>query len=330
MSIVFLASTVADFFNDGADNFTSTTDTTLRDPNYQPYDIEIEAPRGDSNPFTIEFGSAVADVWVHYRMLMPATSASAASGDVFRFLNVNDDVLLIGDLNSNDLTLDLYADSFTTSISSNNFTENVVKTIDIHLQVNPTEMVADFYVNGTLLLSATGANTAGLEPAPTRFEFSVDDWTSGFDETAKFSEIIVTDGEDTRGWRLATLEPDGAGNYTDFDGAFGDVAGFDIASAIGTGTADDRASFSLSAYNGTATPAGIRGVFAKSLASKGDTGPTNMRQFLRIGGTDYDGSSVALDFSLGGFIEEWATNPAGGAWSTSDFASLEVGVKAET
>lgn len=327
MSVIFLASTTNDFLTAPASSFSTETTTNGRDADYSPYELRVPVLKNTGNPFGIPLGAAIADLWVHFRVDTPSIRFNAASGSWFQATNADDDVLVLGDLNQDQLAAIAYGDTTDTGTYTDLNSATTI-TVDINIRVDGTEVALDIYINGTIFSSASAANTGALA-APTLFTFNNDDMTEDASQALHFSEIILTDGEDTRGWRLATLEPDGAGNYSDFDGDYSNLAGFNLASVAGTDTANDRLSSSLSAYGGEASPAGIRGVFAKAIAARGDTGPTTMKQFLRISSTDYEGSAESLGVSLSPYMEEWATNPAGGAWSTSDFASLEVGIKAE-
>lgn len=91
-------------------------------------------------------------------------------------------------------------------------------------------------------------------------------------------------------------------------------------------------SSNVSAYGGEPTPASIRAVVIRAVAQRGTSGVSQLTQFLRIGGTNYDGSAVAFATGEQKIMQEvYDNNPAtAGAWAVADLASIEMGLLAET
>jgi hypothetical protein len=79
------------------------------------------------------------------------------------------------------------------------------------------------------------------------------------------------------------------------------------------------------APNVGATPLGVQ---VNVYALKTDAGIGTLAPVLRHSGTDYDGTAKALNTSYGfNVCQAYGLNPAGGAWTESDFNALEVGYK---
>jgi hypothetical protein len=193
-------------------------------------------------------------------------------------------------------------------------------------------MVISLYKNGVLQATASAANTTGAKAIPKSFYFThAGCWQSNSTTNViAYSEIIATDGESTIGWRLSTQKPNAAGNYSAWTGNYSQLGDLNAATAAASGIAAQRVSSALSAYAGPASPTSIRGVFGKSLGSKGASGPQHLNQFLRISGANYDGGAVIPD-GVSQMIQEWAVNPATSAvWATTDLSGLELGLLSAT
>ena len=95
-------------------------------------------------------------------------------------------------------------------------------------------------------------------------------------------------------------------------------------------TVGDKESWTLSAYAGASSPASIRGLVTKYMASKGTTGPQNIEPLVRLSSTDYLKSPVSPD-NISAIYADWTVNPAtSAAWATSDLTSIQVGVRSAT
>lgn len=331
MTILFVGNTAADFFTDAnSAGLYTTTDTDHRDTTVVPNDLAVNVSDGSSSPFTINLGAEYTDVWVHFRCLTPNIRNGAANGHWFDFYDGSSNVLGFADMDSDDFSIYATGDGSAKGVDVTSFPRNDNITFDFHIEVNgSTDITVSMYKDGSLVSTATNANTGGKGGLQI-FSFTNDDITYTSD-TAKYSEIIVTSGgESTLGWRLACLEPDGAGFHSDFEGDHVELSDDDLATAAGAGSSGDKVSSTVT-YSGPTTTAGIRAVIAKSVATRGDSGPSTMKQFLRIGSTDYEGSAEGLSIDNTQYMEEWATNPnTSSPWQSSELNSLEVGVKAET
>jgi hypothetical protein len=333
MTILFVGNTPAQFYASSAE-LEYDTSTEHRDSDFVPNDIGYTVSEGGTTYFDHELDSEVTDFWLHYRMYFPRVDNFNVL-DNQRWVTLydgSDNVLLRFEGHRPNNWIDVVGD--TTGVGAS-FGLGQMRsfTIDIHVEVNgTTDITGTLYVNGAKVSTATVANTGGRGGvARVLWEnYNTTQLNSGSQDTSHVSEIIMTSGEPTRGWRLAQLNPSAAGNHTDFTGTPDTLADGDLASGVSAGADGDRMSNTLTAYGGPATASGIRAVVAATVAAKGDAGPDRLSQSVRIGGTDYDGTPVDLATEYQPLFTIWDNDPASGVgWDTADFATMELGLLAE-
>lgn len=329
MTILFLGNTIADFDSPALTRNTSTQFDTA----YVSEGIQYTLGSDASNTFGIDLPAITGVLWLHFEWFRPSYSTSTiVDGYFISFVNAADQTVAGIDVQDDFLRANAVGDTNVNGIGAQ-WTSNARNIVDISLDVNTTNIVINFYLNGSLVSTASAANTSGLKGEPTKIIFRNEDMAqTSFNTT--MSQIIVTENESTVGWRLAEMKPNGAGFYSDWTGGHAALGDTDIGTAASSDTANERLSMTLSSYLGPASPAGIRGVFAVSRAQKGSGGPTKLNHFLRISGTDYDGTGITVPepaLPTRQIIHEWANNPATGVgWATSDFAGVQLGLKSET
>lgn len=328
MSVVFVGSRIHDFGTAASREL----NTAFFDSDYQNEGIRV--PMEEATAMTVLLPTAVSDdLWVHYRIYHNRNFASGmanADGIQISFFDIDRNELAYIDMA--DGVTRAFANGDTVVAGTGTFTwpsvGNPTITFDIRVSVG-ANIVIDYYVGGMLLSTATAANSGG-KGKPIFISIDNNDLQGSSGGDNGVSEVIMTDGESTIGWRLATLDPDGAGTYTAWTGDYLDIQDgtdgrFLIAASTGL-----RESWNLSPYNAPPTPSGIRGVFVKFQGDKGDTGPQAYQAFLRINGDDYDATPQTPVPGLFNLFE-WADNPATAApWDTSAFATLEVGIRSQT
>lgn len=330
MTILFVGNTPADFLADISNaGLTYSTGDAHFDPAYVPNSIGLVNPGNDQgNPFSLVLGAEYTDFWLHFRTLSGRFAFSSSSGVMLSFKDGGE--TLIGTLDFTSDTVRVQAVGDTTENGAAYRVPSLSSyTVDMHVAVSGGNITVSYYHNGGLISTAVAANIAAKGGVQSVVFENFD--TSQDVRTINYSEIICTNAEPTVGWRLASLVPDGVGFHAGFVGDYTDLADGNVATAAGTDTALDKLSSTLSAYGGPASPAAIRAVIAKCVATRGDTGPANMRQFLRIASTDYEGSLQSLATGNAAYMQIWDQNPNTLVdWDTANLAALEVGVKAET
>lgn len=168
--------------------------------------------------------------------------------------------------------------------------------IDIHVQTNTgTGNVVTVYVDG-ILFTSTSEGSGSAEGIINFAGTHNDMGTAVF-----YSECMVAD-EDTRGLRVAMLEPNAAGTVEQWDGAYTDVDERGDGLVISTRMVNQRQFANLSAYGGPASPTAVRGVFVQAWAKEGTTGPQN------ISSTAYDAADAKTLL--------WAALPCGSLQTT--------------
>lgn len=187
-------------------------------------------------------------------------------------------------------------------------------------------------INGVTEFSGTGdtTNTANN---------TADGWASIFNGTTGllFDDMLIMDtsGSNFNNFqgdvRIATQRPDGAGNYTQWQPSAGsnyqnvdDAINDDDATYNAESNVGDKDSFSMSNLPSNGT---VRGVQVTTIARKDDAGSRTLRNFLRIGGVDYEGASKAVTDTYLLHQDIFETDPSGGAWNQTKADALEVGVK---
>ena len=328
MAILTVANLSADFGGLSED----TTSTTERDSAYSPTGIQV----GVNQPMSIGWPSAAVsdDTWAHFRMHTDSGHTnSTADGHILTILNAAGQTLARLDMQDGNVYAVAYGDS-TINGNSVSLGSSVTTTLDLRLSLSGGNITFDVYTGGgaTPVTTAVAANTGG-KLGPTKIIFDLNDVSQSSTADWYFSEFIATDGEDTRGWRLATLEPNTNGNYNQWNGDVNELGDTDSATTIQSDTGGERQSWNPTAYGGPSSPSSIRAVVAKAQAARGLSGsPSQLSQFLRIASVDYDGTAEV--FATGeqrAIIEVWDNNPnTTNPWDTSDLATLEVGLLSTT
>lgn len=332
MTIEFVGNTLADFLADvsgaGMEHY-SSEGSDRYDETRVPNALYVPIDANGTSPFTIYTEAEAADCWVHFQYRNPEMYANGAGGALIWVYDESDNIL--GGIDAISDSLRAYANGDSAQYGLQSAMASLeFQTIDLHVEVDASNITVTLYKNGSQISTAVSSNTGG-KGGVKRIFFVNDDMSYYDGSSSYFSEFIVTGGgESTLGWRLSCIEPTGEGNYTDWDGGFAQLANPDIAVSAGASADGERVSSTVT-YNGEATPAGIRAVILKTLVSKGDVGPGTVKPFLRIGATDYEGASQPVTTNMDSYDEVWENNPAtSAAWDTADIASLEIGIKAET
>ena len=134
--------------------------------------------------------------------------------------------------------------------------------------------------------------------------------------------------------RVAAVLPNAAGTYSNWTAS----AGSNYACVNQNAPGDDgdttyvssSTTSQLDSYNFTDVSAGsVLSVLATIIARKDDVSSRTISITARESGTDYVGSNVGtLTASYQPFTQRWDTNdPAGSAWTLSNFNSCEFGIK---
>lgn len=318
---------VLSLFQDIGASGGNTTSTNGRDPNYQLTGMFHTTP---GEGIWVHGAPASFNLWVHLRVRTGGIpTAPGADGVWWEMLDENNTVYADGDASNGGAFCRTRRNGTTTGVGFN-FSANTTYTWDINFRWEGGFISTFWYLNGGLASFAVQAD-GGLTPKmPDRFRLRNNDIDNNFTITIYFNEGIAMDNEDTRGMRLATLEPDLDGFYTDWLGGAAELGDTSVATVAAANTIGNRHSSTLTPYNG-ATSSVVRAVVGKADAARGlVTAPGSITQFLRIGATDYDGTPVS--YAVGerkNALQIWDLNPDTGLpWNTADLAGVEIGLLA--
>lgn len=340
MSIAFLANDASEF---GGVAYNLATAGEF-DANYTDKAISVTVPINNGSPSPVQFyaGTIAGDLWVHFRLKTPSVgtlpsltsigtlmSFKAADGTEIARIQVKGSTATAP---NNGWHATAYGD---TTVNGAVFTGqygSATVTYDIQITSNSTSIIINVYSNGTLVSSATAANSSGLKgkPAFVSWPFDNSHFHSSGTTILSLSEVVATDGESTVGWRVAALKPNANGANTAWLGSVTDIQTVGDGLAITSGTAGQRESWTLSAYAGASSPSSIRGLVAKIRGSKGSSGPGKITPMVRFSSTNYDKTALTPDGTVP-IYADWTTNPnTGVSWTTGDLATVEMGVLSAT
>ena len=291
---------------------------------FRNHDVALRATAGVP---VIDLAAPVADLWVSFRMFSNLQSNSnsvenlrleTASGDMLASLvKVGGTALRARVVGASTVT-------GATNLGWNSATGTHMDVV-LHLRNDGVDRIFDVYFGGILEQSHSVA--LGSLGDASRIVIGNPWNASNSNSSAWFvlSEVLITDGIDPRGLRVAALRPDAIGHH---DQMLGSITGLANASAV-TGVASDaagqRVSWQPEAYTGP-TPGGIAAVMTTARAGRLSGAPSRLAQTLRIDGTDHDGDPQTIG-ATAFWSQVWAANPHTAApWGVGDLAGLEVGL----
>jgi hypothetical protein len=211
----------------------------------------------------------------------------------------------------------------------------------IGIQATSTTAIWDVYIKlgnpGSFRLYTNNVPRAALAGIDLSFVSAIDKirfqcYGGTSNQDSNFSEVIVADWN-TLGSKLVTKTPDANGTYTEWTGA-----GYTLIDEVVAGTdfmtsptADQRFSFSSADFPVLASGESIENVRLAYRANRDAAGPQNINGFARVSSTDYHASDQTLNVAptLSRYVD-WATNPAGGAWTVSALNAAEFGLRSRT
>lgn len=197
-------------------------------------------------------------------------------------------------------------------------------------------------INGVTELSASGIDTTG---SANNFANRIALLNSANSTTAHdFDDLYLCDTTGSApnntflgDVRVEALFPNGNGNSSQFTGSDGDqidnyllvddtTAPDEDSTYVADGTVTDKDTYAFT--DPTPTTGTIFGVQLTHYSRKTDAGTRSLRSLARLSGTETDnGADQPLSTSYAFYTDMRETKPGGGAWSVSDVASAEFGMK---
>lgn len=276
--------------------------------------------------------ASATDIWIHFD-LWSGNTALTTSSTMFSWYDSSGNERFRLDYaaaSSNLVTIKYWNGSaFVSAGTIAMEMDQTRQTFDINVLCNSGSGSINVYVSGTNRLAASVSTSSITNLKKFRF-WGVNIGAAVYE--TKASQIIVTDGVPTVGWRGAIRYPNGAGATTDWTGDYTavDEAVYNDADFINSSVADQ-----VELVTGTGpslTGYTVRAVCVSARAKRGASGPANIRLALRSGGTTYfSGSDIALGLGYAPVQTIWETDPAtASSWLTSAITTLQFGVKSIT
>lgn len=321
MSILWAGGEDIDFPN-GSMPYGYTTAGYFRS-SYARCGLAHQAPNygseGRSNAFS---GGAVTACWFSLRLYLTTGQAHG-----IRFAGVGKSGTLcgvwVGGSTSAEtkIAISTWDGSTATELAAedgNSLPSNSLYKIDVQITDFGEDTNIKVYVNGTgsPVIDYTGdATLTGM----TELDCALVQGQNYYSQ-AYISEVIVAD-EDTRTFNLLTLAPSGAGDTTDWTGAYTDIDEINNSDAdcVYVNTIDKDIQTAL-----TDTPAGnflVKAVIVSARCSRtNDSTPTKVKLGIKTGGTVNVGTGQSLTTGWDTYCRIMATNPV----TTSVFNTTEL------
>lgn len=250
--------------------------------------------------------SSITEPWVDFRFNDQA------------FLRIN------SDSTAAQATIQVYSSGSWTTIGA--FTTVISATlhkIDVEVVINSSTGSVRVYEDGAIIAELTGVNTQGDNPGTTfdSISFALEGSSSN-----GISEVVVAD-EDTRNFSVHTLYPASAGGLSEWAGNFGDIAADGSVSSSSIVSASAGEQFVFSHPQSYAGGENIKAVILNARAAADGSGPSRLKALQRIGGTAYEGASIAVS-TVKVYPLVMAAPPDGDAsWTVTKINSSQFGWK---
>lgn len=183
--------------------------------------------------------------------------------------------------------------------------------IDIKVTVNASNVTGEFYVDGSLLGSATTTNSTSSFGKPRSAVINCIGQANytGSPSYGYLAHFAVLDNVSTINRRFIRQRPNTAGTDTGFAGSVSALADGLPSTVMSSDTAGQRQSFSIT---GPTIPASaFNAVHIVSKATQpvtGGTSPTQLSGYLKIGGTNYDVTAETVTTNQ--IVSTWNVDPS--------------------
>lgn len=211
------------------------------------------------------------------------------------------------------------------------------KYVEAKVYINSTAGTVDIKIENTSVLSLTGQNTRNDHSLNTVEQVYFRSVVS----STYYDDVYIcnTSGTVNNGFlgkvAVITLYPNSDGTYKSAVGSDGDSVNnyqmvdetpVDTTDYISITTTSDKASFGFTDTDAEVTA--VKGVKLNSVAQMNVSGVRAIRPFLRVSGTDYEGSDAYLDDAIE-IIDShlWETNPnTASLWNIAEVEAAEGGI----
>jgi hypothetical protein len=204
------------------------------------------------------------------------------------------------------------------TVTHNHSARNIV---DMMWTLGSPHQIA-FYWNNNFMASGTFTNAGAVSIGGFTLRAMSDSRAS------RWSQFLVTVGIPTVLAKVFSARPSAAGASNTFaSGVFGDISeiAYNDVTALASNAAGQKYTMACSDITVT-TGYTIQSVFLWSRAKHGGASPTNLKQVIRSSGVDYPSpNGIGMNIGMHPIGAQFATNPAGGAWTQTNFNAIEIG-----
>ena len=311
--------------NDGNDmGMAEDTNVLTFDSNYVSNSIVIPpTPNGTASAAPITWTeSATADTWLHWEAYFndPNDDNGILDGHLWTLTDGGANIILRGDIFNDEFNWDM---NNTTPLMVSSDIPIGITIHDVHINYMAGGIFdITVYINGAQV--GTGTFTNGVYGKPRTFDFGGSDaWANN----QRVSQILVQETS-TIGRKIGVLRPASAGASGQWVGGFAELSDKDNGTVTSTGVVGNRVSSVLTTWTGPTT-GNIEKLVLRMNASEQGGGANSINQYVRFGGTNYDGANIVLDESVTPYYEEYLQNPNTAApWLFADLANTEIGLLA--
>ena len=293
----------------------------------------IKHPTGSACTWTLASSPAydtVNSLWLH----MNSLAGSSQDVDNIWIRDGSGDLIYGIEKNSGTTSCTMYARSYNdaqaeTVVSEGVTAGGVLRDFDWHFDIANDEV--KFYVDGVLEGTHSidlNQRTGGTLMVDVEFDGDTPSDNYGF------SQLIVVTEDSTIGWKVKDLNPDGAGNHTDWTGAYTDVNEnlYDPTAENTIAAAGSQSYTYDDVQGGIQTGQEIKGVCVSTVAAAdASAAAPNVQNFVRTNATDYNlGSPVDVEGgdNRSAIVDYMTTNPdTGSKWTFSEINAAEFGFK---
>ncbi len=322
MAIVFASNSIADFV--GA---VISTTASRRRTAYVARSFEQKGSGSfiTNSAFT-QISPVAGDVtWIHfqYAKTWPFQNGSSDGSAVLELRSVTDTLILDFDMQDGNLRIRLFGSS-TLVVNVTGKMDGTFMAVDLKIDLT-TDISVELFIDGVSKYNESQAWTSS-PGNPGRIFWRIFDATDFGTISQYVSELIVAD-EDTTGMGLAEMVPNAAGNYGEWQGDHAATGDSETGTGVSTDAINQKLSSDLSTSIGPSSSA-LRALVVNTKASVRGGTVGELRNFLRIDGTDYNGADMGADGDIKNHITVWDTNPdTASDWDTTDFSGVEIGIE---
>lgn len=199
----------------------------------------------------------------------------------------------------------------------------------VHMCIHPTNGVVEIYIEGALSLRVTGINTIGTPLASGIDRVILD--SSGTIEEVHYSEVIIANNVNIVNYRVAQVEPTGAGDDSEWLGTFAEVDELNQNDPlfIRTGEVDQTILFT----GGDVPDISLvpKAISVSVRMKKDDIGPQDANIVIKTNGVKVHGDLLSLANTYTGYRQVWTDNPVTGLpFTTTEANNFQYGITSRT